>query len=94
MDAAKFIKEYIKKKNLTVRKFANICDVHYMTVYNILHGSIPSQLTAAKMEKYTKGELKYEDLTNLPRKKRRWNSASKFVECSIDHLPTDWGQII
>lgn len=94
MDPAKVINEYLKKKSLTVKKFANLCDLHYMTVYNILHGSMPSQLTAAKIEKWTKGDLKYEDLTDLPKKRRRWNSSSKFVDSTLDMLPAEWGQII
>lgn len=94
MNPAKTIQDYLKRKKISVRKFSSQCDLHYMTIYGILKGRPLSQLTAAKIEKYTKGEIKYEEITDLPKKRRRWNSTSRFVDSRLEMLPADWGKII
>jgi transcriptional regulator with XRE-family HTH domain len=66
------IKTYLKKKNLTLRQMAEICDVHYSTLYRL---SIPKDHKSArrvsleialKIEKGTKGLVSQLDLLGTP----------------------------
>lgn len=67
------IKKYIEDKNLTVAIFAAMIRVDAQTVYNWIKGSsAPRPSIAMRVEKITRGEIKYEQLSSAP-KKKRWS---------------------
>lgn len=91
VDPKNAVQVFLKKNNMSVQKFSKLCDIHPNTVYLILKGTPVSALVAAKMEHYTKGELKYETLTDKPKKRRRWD---RYPHIHAQKLPNDFGKII
>jgi DNA-binding transcriptional regulator YdaS (Cro superfamily) len=65
------IKKYIEDKNLSVAIFAAMIRVDSQTIYNWIKGvSTIRPSIAMRVEKATRGEIKYEQLTSAPKKKR------------------------
>lgn len=91
VDPKNMIEDYLRKKKMSVTKFARLCDIHSNTVYLILNGTAVSALVAAKIEHYTKGDIKYETLTDKPKKRRRWD---RYPNIQTEKLPADFGKII
>lgn len=70
------IKKYLNEKNLTQRAFSSICKIDPMSVCNYLQGTNIHPKIAMKIEKYTRGEISYEDLTDTPRGKKYQKKSS------------------
>ena len=56
------LSEYLKKKNKTVKEFAEEVGVSHVAVHLWLNGEIPSPVNACSVVKLTKGWVKLEDL--------------------------------
>ncbi len=91
VDPKNMIDVYLKKKNMSVTKFSRLCDIHPNTVYLILKGTPVSALVAAKIEHYTKGDIKYETLTDKPKKRRRWD---RYPHIQSEKLLANFAKII
>jgi len=68
---AEIIRKYLDERELSVEVFANMCKISNTAVYKYLKGSPIHPLCAYKIEKGTKGKIRYEDLTDIPLKKTR-----------------------
>ena len=64
------LKEYLREKKLTQKQFASLCKIHPGSVNIYLQGCNIHPKIAHKIEKYTRGELLFEDLTDAPRGKK------------------------
>lgn len=58
---ASVIREYLDKHVLAVKDFAKRAGLTNQTVHNILKGGKVRRLSAAKMSRATKGEIKISD---------------------------------
>ena len=64
------IRQYLNEKGLTQAVFASICKIGAMSIYSYLQGTNIHPKNAYKIEKYTRGEILFEDLTDAPRGKK------------------------
>ena len=64
------LKEYLREKNLTQKQFAYLCKIHPGSLNIYLQGTNIHPKIAYKIEKYTRGEILFEDLTSVPRGKK------------------------
>lgn len=72
------IRNYIKEKNITIEMFADLCKIHKLSVHAWLNGKHSIRpTTAAKIERRTKCQIKYEQLTDVPRKLKWMSSAQR-----------------
>lgn len=63
MEPSEVLKNYLKKHEMSVDDFANLCRLSHTSIYNFLHGKPISRIAAFKIEKFTRSELSFSQLT-------------------------------
>lgn len=63
------IKQYIQAHDMFAAEFCRVCDIAYSTLYGYSNGEKIHEKIAKRIEEKTGGEIKYEQLTDKPRKK-------------------------
>lgn len=71
MNPVNTIREYLKKEDMDQSSFAKKCKIARESVTAYLKGSNIHRRVAEKIERHTKGVIRYEQLTDKPRRKKR-----------------------
>lgn len=79
MNHINIIENYLNRKEMTQGAFAKKCRISRTTVIAYLKGKSVHPKIAHKIEQSTNQEIKYEQLTEKPRKKRRKRIGNKWI---------------
>lgn len=76
------LKSYMKRHNIPAYRLALKCHISTSTLNGALRENRIGQNAAYKIEKFTKGEIKFDDLTDIPMSHRNQvnRKARKIVE--------------